>query len=101
MAAMPQRDGVFALRHHLDLVREPPDEQALEPRLLRVAQLGLAGRELPARGVDPMDELEQLCGAGLDAAGEDIVGIERGAALALALGHRRAVCDRPRAGTRR
>src|SRR6185503_18613607 len=88
--AVAQRDRALAIRlgQDLELAREAPHEQALEARLLRVAELGVARAELAAGGVDAVDEIEQLGGGGLDAAGEDTVRLEQGAALvASALAH--------------
>ena len=50
VAAVLQRDRALAIRigQHLDLGREAPHEQALEARLLGVAELGLACAELAA-----------------------------------------------------
>ncbi len=76
--AVEEGDGALALgvRDHLELGAEAPHEEALEARLLGVAQLGLARAELAAGGVDPVDEIEQLGRAHLRAAGEDVIGIQ-------------------------
>ncbi len=88
VAAMADRDRALVIRigHDLELGAEAPDQEALEAGLLRVAQLGVAGGQLAARGVDAVDQVEQLDRTDLDAAGEHGVRIEPGSVVTT-LGH--------------
>lgn len=79
VSSVAERDRARLRRidRDLELAGEAVHQQALESRLARVAELGLARGQLAARGVLAVDELEEVRGARLDAAGEDVVGIDR------------------------
>src|SRR5512141_1119491 len=76
-----------------DLVREAPDQQALEAALLRVPTGALLRWEIVAGGVGVVDEGEDLACVRAGAALEDILGIEAAMGLLL-LGHARSVSGR-------
>ncbi len=73
-------------RLDLDLVGEPPHEEALEAALLRIAAGALPGWEVVTGGVHVVDERQDLSCRGASPAFEDVVGVEA-AVRALLFGH--------------
>jgi hypothetical protein len=81
--------GALRVDLDFDFALESSDEQALQPALQGVPPESLRRGQVETRGIDLVDELDELpCGRGTAAPGEDIVRVEALAVRALGFRHR-------------